>query len=486
MLLYVLTFKVKGTGHTVMRIPVYVISIPVLLFLLAAICFLIYEESWRVRGKICDHLGVVQMQECDEGDTANGYRDLCWVLIAISAVVVLVLGCLLPQFPGGLEYMDVAASARTWHPVMHVCPLIGLVMGVAFYTYFITLMLFQVSTGEHEEKTVPFLPQQVVTSWSFSTPERVLVFYSVGMVLWWLSFIAHTIEHISASLAIQCFFKPEEHILDQLRATIIDFTKCHLGSVLLASFLLPLGRLPRNVSVGLKTLLTLCLSEENRLVKCCLCGFTNGLQLMTSTGMALQTFLGTGWVDCAKKGKYLLKRHDDKSAQKALNQGDRIIWLTQLVITMIGPVFTAYWIQHKNLTFRDRSTKEITSVTAMAIYSLFLTWFLAQLYGCFLRGLMYGSTVAYLIREDSRPKNGTNGDIEYPTKIAAGFFSQRDIKETKALKQETDKELQKSQAADFVPPPSPKHETQDVSSLAQEGAVQPLANEPPEKQWFQT
>ncbi len=465
-----------------MRIPVYGISLAIALFLMAVLCFLVYEESWRVDGKICDSVGTVVMENCDEGDTANGYRDLCWVLIAIFAVVVAAILCLLPGVPGGLDHIEATSVTRRWQPAIHICPIAALLAAVAFYTYFITLLLFQVSCGDHKSTSVPILPEGEVQRWSFHTAERVLVFFTVGMILWWLSFIAHLVEHVTASLAVKDFFAPEGNQFAQLKGTLVDLGRYHMGTVLLTAVVLPIGRLPRNLAIGKKTLLQLVLSEKSPIMKCCLCGYTAVFQYMTSTTIALQTHEGSSLLLSAKKARELLARHAKKTPERSLNQADRLIWLTQLVVTLIGPVFVAYWIQHEPETFREKNTAEITSVTAMAIYSLFLTWCLAQLYGCFVRGIVYGFTVAYLLREDGKPDSPANGEVAVSTSIAAGLLSnhaQKHTTETPAGP--ADEKSQMNPPPDFVPPPSPKNE-EVLSAIPEEGQVA----QAPDTQWLQS
>ena len=465
-----------------MRVPVYTISLAIALFLMAVLCFLVYEESWRVDGKLCDSLLTVEMESCDEGDTANGYRALCWVLVAIFAVVAAAGICLFPGVPGGLEHLEATSVTRRWQPALHICPIAALVAAVAFYAYFITLLLFQVSCGDYESKSVPILPAGEVERWSFHTAERVLVFFTVGMILWWLSFFAYLVEHVTASLSIQHFLVSNGDQFAHFQKALFDLGKYHLGTVLLASVVLPIGRLPRNVAIGLKSLLQLVLSDNSRIMKCCLCGYTSVFQYMTSTSLALQTLEGTSFLSAAQKARLLLARHAKKSPEKSLNQADRLIWLTQLVVTLIGPVFVAYWIQHESKTFRDRNTSEITSVTAMAIYSLFLTWCLAQLYGCFVRGVVYGFTVAYLTREDAKPKSPLNGEVAVPTSIAADLLNSPTPKEATNTSGVADVEKALvNPPPDVVPPPSPKNEELQ-GGITDEGH----AAQAPDTQWLQS
>lgn len=438
------------------RLPVYVISVPVLLFLLAAICFLIYEESWRVDAKICASIGNVNMQECDEGDTADGYRDLCWVLIAISAVTVSALVCLIPKAYRGLDILQQAAGIRGLNPVSLIAPAASLVLVVVFYTYFITLMVYQVSCGEHKTTEVPILPQGEVQRWSFSDAERVLVFFTVGMVLWWLSFLVHAAEYITAALAAKWVFAAEERAILHFQQALFELFRYHLGSVLLASILVPAGRLFRNIFLGLKSLLQLVRLEGKGLCKCCLFPYDYLFKHATSSPMALLSLQGGSFVLCAKKASFLFDK-EKQGPMLALNQGDRLVWLVQLVITMTGPVFVAYWIQHKAQTFRDNSTREVTSVTAMAIYELFLSWTLAQLYSALVRGLMYGYTLACLARDEAGIKQGLNIVEKNVMDTSREKLTPKEAGEVSKVMPKG-QEITADLHPDYVPPPSPKGE----------------------------
>lgn len=440
------------------RIPTYVISVPVLLFLLAAICFLIYEESWRVDGKLCASIGDVDMQECEEGDTADGYRNLCWVLIAISAVTVGALVCLLPKAHRGLDILQQAAGIRGLNPVSLIAPGVSLVLVVVFYAYFITLMLYQVSCGEHKTTKVPILPQGEVQRWSFSDAERVLVFFTVGMVLWWLSFLVHAAEFVTAALAARWVFASEERAIVHFQQSLYELLRYHMGSVLLASILVPAGRLFRNIFLGLKSLLQLVKLEGKGLSRCCLFPYDYLFKHATSSPLALLAIQGGSFSLCAKKASFLFEK-EKQGPMLALNQGDRLVWLTQLVITMTGPVFVAYWIQHKAQTFRDNSTREVTSVTAMAIYELFLSWTLAQLYSALVRGLMYGYTLACLVRDEVGMRPGLSAIEKNVMETSREKLTPREAGEV-AKVMPKGQDVTADLHPDYVPPPSPKPEEQ--------------------------
>lgn len=435
----------------VMTIPLVAISVPLLLFLFAVICFLIYEESWRVDGKLCDPFGVVAMDQCDEGDIAEGYRDLCWVMISLVVVTSIVLcWMLITKLRNGLRVMKTLGRIHRLNPFIWLCPMLGIVMGVSFYAYFLTLLIYQVSCGDTSSVSVPILPSESATIWEFTPAERVLVFFDVGMIFWWLSLIAHLVEYVAGSMAWQWSENREIPAFTQFSKAIRTLVHCHLGSVVAAAITVPTGRLGRNLYLGLKSLFSLCHFEA----KCCFWPYRNWFKFMTSDALAYHTVHGDSLRTSALEGQKLIQSH-----QAAINAGNAIIWFFQLVIIMISPVFVAYWILHESETFRSEPTKEVTSVTAMAIYVLVLSWFLAQVYGGFARGLLHGSILAFLANKQSDHPNdalsalfGSPGVVspsepqiqEVPKQVNAGV----DMHDGKPL---THAEAPKDE---LVPPPS--------------------------------
>ena len=375
----------------VMTIPLLVISVPLLLFLFAVICFLIYEESWRVDGKLCDSFGTVVMEDCDEGDLAKGYRDLCWVMISIVAVTSIVLCYLLiSKIKTGLRTIKALVSIRRFNPFIWLCPLIALVLGVCFYAYFLTLLIYQVSCGDTDSVSVPVLPSLSSTTWEFTPAERILVFFDVFMVFWWLSFLAHSVEYVTGAMTWQWCEDRDTPAHQHFTRTTSTLLRYHLGSVLLASLLIPTGRLFRNLFLGFKSVFQLCHMQ----CICCQWPYRNWFKFMTSDPLVYHSMQGNSFRHSALDSHSLIQTRD--GLHQTLNAGNVIVWLFQLVIMMISPVFVAYWILHESETFRSEQTKEVTSVTAMAIYVLVLSWFLAQLYGGFARGLLHGSALAIL------------------------------------------------------------------------------------------
>jgi hypothetical protein len=168
------------------------------------------------------------------------------------------------------------------------------------------------------------------------------------------------------------------------------------------------------------------------LFKPCLASYEHWFKYMTSDCIAYMSIMGDSFLKSAKSGYFIVKRNDARfKAQSLLNSGNMVIWLFQLVIMLSGVVFCAFWIQHAEDTFKDMSSYKITSVTAMAIYELFITWFFAQLYGAFVRGSMHTSIVAYLIdheaNEGARLRDSAIG-IYINNHRAPDFVSEHDAK----------------------------------------------------------
>ena len=148
----------------------------------------------------------------------------------------------------------------------------------------------------------------------------------------------------------------------------------HIGSIFLASIIVPCWRFPRDSIFG--------------------------KSLNYSEALAYQACTGESFFVSAKHSTELIKEFDDsKQPRDKLNSGNSIIWVYQITIMLIAPVLTAHWILHKNFSFQEMSTKEISSVIAMDIYALFFSWYFSMLFGCMFKGLMHGGIIASLLDE---------------------------------------------------------------------------------------
>jgi len=431
---YFLAFRV-GVRGVIMGL--YAVSVPVVLFLMAVLCFLIYEEYWRVDGKVCSSFGPVDMVDCDEGDTARGYRDLCWVVISLIACTTLGLILISPKaFPASTIFQRLSVLYR-FDIQLHAFLLAMVVIGVVVYTYFITLMIYQVSCGESSWEDSSYIPPGKVNSWSFHEAERVLVFFTVGMVLWSFSLLIHTTEYVTAVASkVWATTRPAPF---RITKALYPLFRYHLGSVLLAAVIIPVGRLPRNLMVGLR--------------KVWKKAPVGPLDYMTSDALCYQAIRGGGsFFRACKRSKELAE--NSMSQRDTLNAGNSLIWLFQLVVLLVAPVYVMYWIQHKSVTYRGKFTQEISSVLAMGIYALVLTWFLAGLLGSVLRGLLHGSAIMNCLADPSKPPQNFFDALEDFTKKAEIHPSSPSNNKPLAPPPLTQEEPSKNEDVS-VPPPTP-------------------------------
>lgn len=436
-MILIIAYKARCKSYSVLTVPCFLLAILVMLFLFAVLVYLLHEENWRVNGQICQPFGPVRMDQCDEGDTAHGYRDLAWTVASIGFCCGIACLCILPQLMKGEQILRQSSKALGLHPLPWICPCAGLVLGTAFYAYFITMIIFSTSVGHHFDNENDQSPWGSLYTWEFDSATRVLVFFDVAMILWWFSFIAHCVEFVIASTTAEWFFSAHpKDMMAHTRRAVHTLFRYHCGSVLLASVLVPSGRFLRNLFGALKFTLryccTSCLGCSMLLCKPCLASYEHWFKYMTSDCIAYMSIMGDSFLKSAKSGYFMVKRNDPQfKAQKLLNSGNMVIWLFQLVIMLSGVVFCAFWIQHEQETFKDLASYKITSVTAMAIYELFITWFFAQLYGAFVRGSMHTSIMAYLI--DSEANEGARLRdsfiaIYIGSHLAPNFVSEQDAK----------------------------------------------------------
>lgn len=375
-LVYVLVLKIPGKGHKIANFLFYAVNLPFLLFLFAVMTYLLYEEKSRVKGKLCDDFGPVHMQDCAEGDTADGYEYLAWT----SASIFFVILCSLPyliikKLKPGVKTLGATAGIYANDIGVLLCFFIMVVVGVGFYAYFITLIIYTVATGEHDtHDDVPMLPQGSAEVWDFYTAPRVLIFFDVFMILWHFSFFAHILEFVAASAGSYWMLESNEKRVFPLFKAVFRALRYHIGSIFLASIIVPCWRFPRDSILG--------------------------KSLNYSEALAYQACTGEPFFVAAKHSTELIKEFDaSKKPRERLNNGNSIIWVYQITIMLIAPVLTAHWILHKNFSFQEMSTKEISSVIAMDIYALFFSWYLSMLFGCMFKGLMHGGVIAALLDE---------------------------------------------------------------------------------------
>jgi hypothetical protein len=248
-----------------------------------------------------------------------------------------------------------------------------------------------------------------IIQWEFSAPERILVFFEVGMALWWFSFLAHMVEFVAAKFVQGRYLDSQVMSAHGILCKAVwHMIRYRLGSILWAAVLIPLFRLPRNLVLGMKKArkmygLRVVFRPFMKAFPCFRSSYERWLKYMTSDGLAWQAIKGGSFISSAVHGHVIIKRQKKMRVMQALSNANYSIWVFQLVITMAAPVFVAYWLTNQFSTFRDVKNREVTSVTGVALIMLGFSWLLAQIYGGYARGVLHGSVMAFLIDVDMSP-----------------------------------------------------------------------------------
>lgn len=215
------------------------------------------------------------------------------------------------------------------------------------------------------------------------------------MALWHFSIAAFAFEFLTASVAAQTFYHKEATSWTHLKIAYSHLCK-QFGSVVLAAALVPPCRAIAHILHGGYSVSKLIRLHKVMSGVMFLCRYQTILRVMNSNGVALSAISGLSFTTaCYEASKQIDARQEDKIT--SVESSELIIWLNQLVVMLIGPVFVMYWILHEDDVFQDASTEDVTSLVAMGLFSLVFTWFLAQVYAAYARGTIHGTIVAYVL-----------------------------------------------------------------------------------------
>lgn len=363
------------------------------LFLMAVLCFLILEEADRVASKLCDSFGPVHMEDCAEGMTADGYQVLCWVTIAIVALAA--LGVLFSFFKRRLATtVSVKTAVLSKSIYLYIAAFVTVAIGVGIYAFFITMVVYQVSCGSSTDEDLDLeVFQHSTTSWDYGVAERVLMFFTIAMTLWHFSFAAFAFEFLTASITAQSFFLKEETPANRMKTACRHLVK-QLGSVLLAAALVPPCRAIAHVlQAGQSLSKRLYIGKVFGGVQV-MCRYESFMRIINSNGVALLAMSGLPFKSACNEA---VKRMDSNSRVAEVQSSGLLIWLNQLALLLVGPVFVMYWVLHEDEVFQDVVTEEVSSVIAMGLFSLVFSWFLAQVYAGYARGTLHGALMTFLM-----------------------------------------------------------------------------------------
>jgi hypothetical protein len=93
------------------------------------------------------------------------------------------------------------------------------------------------------------VPGEEVKEISFNVTERVLMMFVLLIGFWWLSALAEMAHWISSSVASYYYFNKTHGALTESLVTMLRY---HFGSILLASIVNPILRMPRVLVSGIK------------------------------------------------------------------------------------------------------------------------------------------------------------------------------------------------------------------------------------------
>lgn len=368
---------------------------PMALFLLAVLCFLILEEADRAAVKLCDAFGPVHMDRCAEGMTADGYQVLCWITIAIVSFTALAV--VLTVFKHRLATTVSTKTAKLSNSIhLYIAALVTVSIGVIIYAFFITMVVYQVSCGSSTDEDLDLEVFQLpTTSWDYNSAERVLMFFTIAMTLWHFSFAAFAFEFLTASITAQSFFTKEGTSGSRMKTACGHLWK-QLGSVLLAAALVPPCRAIAHVLQAGQSLSKKIYVEKVFRGVMTLCRYGTFMRILNSNGVAMVAIAGLPFKSACNEAAKRLDAHGEDKVANVQSSG-LLIWLNQLVLTLIGPVFVMYWVLHEDEVFQDVVTEEVSSVISMGLFSMVFTWFLAQVYAGYARGNLHGMVMSYLL-----------------------------------------------------------------------------------------
>lgn len=105
------------------------------------------------------------------------------------------------------------------------------------------------SVGDIDTIDEDLIPGSEAKEISFNVAERVLMLFVLLIGFWWLSAIAEMGHWISSSVSSYFYYKK---VRGALQESIVTMFRYHFGSILLASIINPIFRMPRVIVSGIK------------------------------------------------------------------------------------------------------------------------------------------------------------------------------------------------------------------------------------------
>ena len=370
----------------------------VLMALMSVLCYVIYEESWRIDGRICDTENSVPMEDCASSYISSGYKSLSYLCIACFSLLLLYLIAHIKRIFTCSNVLSLAIQPLHYSPSLFCVLILCITVGSALVLFILVEVVYLTSIGTIETIST------VIPGWeskeiAFSESARGSVVYALVVLAWWLSVLVTCMEYVVSYSTVTWFFSKDKSRLNRPVSTALwTLFRYHFGSILLNSIAIPVLRIPRNwmemitnwVNYGSNSAPQLCI----KYCKISLWPYDNFLCFLHSHTLPYQAIWGTPYLESSKRGFYLLTR-TPPTVLNSIHAVELFLWPYQLAITLTGPLLAYAWVLHASWTPSGEATLHITSATALGGAALLFSWFLGEALAGFMRGLMYAEAISY-------------------------------------------------------------------------------------------
>lgn len=369
-----------------------------LMALMAALCYAIYEESWRIEDRVCSTENNVPMEDCDSSLLSSAYQSFSYLCIAFFALILLYLAVRAQRMLVCSKALSLTTQPIHYSPSLICMLLLCVLIGSALVLFILVVIIYLASTASIQtiETVIPGWQAKQI---EFNESARGSIVYASLLLLWWLSVLVTSLEYITCFYTSTWFFSKDKSRLNQpVCMALWTLFRYHLGSVLLGSLAVPVLKTPRNCLQMLNFLLTRLSNTASfrchRVCQAILWPHNHFLVFLHSHTLPYQALWGIPYLEASKRGYFLLAR-TPAHVLSSIKSVEAFIWPYQLVITLTGPLLAYVWVLHASWTPFGEATLHITSATAIAGVALVFSWFTAEILAGFMRGLMYAEGVSY-------------------------------------------------------------------------------------------
>ena len=367
----------------------------------ALLAYFVYEEADRVYDLINDDHDNVDMEGTDDNVDSDVYRILCYVICVIGALLIVATMILLFSVKRTFEILRLSARPLKNIPLLLLVPLVEILIGAIFVMALATSSMATVTVGNIDERDYDGdIPGGDVKVIHYHTATRVLMIFTIPMCLWWMSIIATSGEYIVNSAAAVWFFSKDKQILDSpILGGLKHLIRYHMGSIILGSIIVPMFRIPKAILGWAKGRLSknrgCCTRCCGGAMICCFDSYERFIRYLSGDSLAFMALWGDSFTVSSQRA-YFLKSRSGHNIKELSTAGSFTIWIFQIVISLVTPVFVMYWIVFENKTFTGALTEQITSAVAPAFFALIVSAFMAQIFGGVFRGCVHSAIICFL------------------------------------------------------------------------------------------